>query len=108
MFRQGLFLLSWFGAGGLTFYCVMLRSENRDLSEELTAQQDFQQRYQEQLTVNVRQREDFEVQIQQLQNNLSGAQIQMSNLSEALQEAREMMVPATQQVIEQLAGDADQ
>ena len=105
MFRQGLFVLSWFVAGGLTFYAVMLHGEIRDLEEELTTQQGFEQRYQEQISLNARQREEFEGQIQQLQNNLSGAQVQMANLSEALQEAREMMEPAARQVIEQLGGD---
>ena len=107
MFRQGLFVLSWFVAGGLTFYTLMLHSEINDLGEELTSRQGVEQRYQEQVTLNAQQREEFEGQIQQLQNNLSGAQVQMANLSQALQEAREMMEPATQQAIEQLGSDDD-
>ena len=107
MFRQGLFMLSWFIAGGLTFYTIMLHGEMTDLSEQLTNQQQYQQRYQDQLALNARQRDEFEAQIQQLQANLTGAQAQMANLSEALQEAREMMVPATQPVIEQLTEESD-
>ena len=105
MLKHTLFVLSWFVAGGLAFYASLLNGENGELGDQLASQQ---QRYQEQLALNTRQREEFETRIQQLQNNLNGAQAQMANLSAALQEAREMMEPATQQIIEQLAGDADQ
>jgi hypothetical protein len=96
MFKQALFVLSWFVAGGLTFYALLLHGENRDLAEELASLRQFQQRYQEQVSLNTRQREEFETQIQQLQSNLTGAQTQMTNLSQALQEAREMMMPVSE------------
>ena len=107
MFKHALFVLSWFVAGGLAFYAMMLNGQIVDLSEELTTRQGFQQQYQEQLALNTRQREDYEARIQQLQSNLTGAQTQMANLSEALQEAREMLEPATQQLLEQVGGDGD-
>ena len=107
MFKQALFVFSWFLAGGLTFYALLLHGENSDLAEELSSLRQFQQRYQEQVSLNTRQREEFETRIQQLQNNLTGAQTQMTNLSQALQEAREMMVPDTGQPTEPPTGAAD-
>jgi chromosome segregation ATPase len=107
MFKQALFVLSWFLAGGLTFYALLLHGENSALAAELTALRQFEQRYQEQLAVNSRQRQEFETQIQQLQTNLTGAQAQMTNLSQALQEAREMMVPITDPAIELPTDTAD-
>ena len=108
MFRHALFVASWFVAGGLAFYDFMLSGQVGKLSEELSGQQQYQDLYQDQLALNTQQREELESQIQQLQNNLTGAQSQMVNLSAALQEAREMMVPATEQAISSSADDADQ
>ena len=89
MFKNTLFVLSWFVAGGLAFYATMLNGKIGDLSDELSSQQ-----------------EGYEARIQQLQTNLKGAQTQMTNLSAALQEARELLEPATRQAIEQTVGDS--
>lgn len=97
MFKNSLFVLSWFLAGGLTSYALLLHGDNKDLAEGLSRVRPFEQRYQEQVSLNTRQREEFETRIQQLQNNLTGTQAQMTNLSRALQEAREMMAPPSGQ-----------
>ena len=97
MFKHALFIVPWFVAGGLSFYTLLLRNENSALSAELVAQRDYRLQYEQQLTANTQQREQFETQIQQLQDNLRSSQVQMTNLSEALQEAREMMEPASGQ-----------
>ena len=94
MARQLLFILSWFIAGGLTFYSLALHRQNASLVDQRDTLSDFQRRYEEQLVVNQQQREEFESQISQLQNNLLGAQAQMTNLSQALQETRELIEPA--------------
>ncbi len=107
MLKQGLFILSWIVAGGLAFYTAQLHRSNIALTAELSALEEFRLRYQEQVAVNRQQREQFESRILQLQGNLRRSQVQMSNLSEALQEAREMMEPVARQVIEQIAGQAD-
>lgn len=104
MVKQVLFVLSWFVAGGATFYAVLLHGDIGDLDEELANSQGFEQRYREQLTVNEQQKIAFEGQIHQLQSNLNSAQAQMANLSEALQEARETMDPAVRQLVEQPGG----
>ena len=103
--RDGLFILSWFVAGGLAFYAWLVHTENEALQQDMTTLQDYRQRYEEQLALNTRQREEFEAQVDQLQNNLRSSQAQLSNLSEALQEAREMMEPVAEQVMEQLSTD---
>ncbi|MBT8147340.1 MAG: hypothetical protein KJN90_10840 [Gammaproteobacteria bacterium] len=108
MFKQSLLVASWFVAGGLAFYAFVLNGQVSRLSEELSGQQQYRQLYQDQLALNTQQQAEFESRIQQLQNNLTGAQTQMMNLSDALQEAREMMVPATSQAISPPADDADQ
>jgi len=51
------------------------------------------QQFQQQVGISAQQRQEFETQIQQLQSSLLGAQTQLSNLSAALQEAREMIEP---------------
>lgn len=92
-----LFSLSWFIVGGLVFYLVLLRQENQALTRDLDALQTLQQRLNEQVEVNASQRTDFEARVQQLEDNLGAAQTQLSNLSAALQEARELMPPVTGQ-----------
>jgi chromosome segregation ATPase len=102
MLRFALFIIPWFVAGGLSFFSVMLHNENAALGSEVAAQRDYRQQYEQQLAINTEQRERFETRIQQLQDNLRSSQVQMTNLSEALQEAREMMEPATGRVNVQL------
>ncbi|MFM1896919.1 MAG: hypothetical protein RLZZ385_1993 [Pseudomonadota bacterium] len=80
-------------AGAMSFYVWQLSLDNQHLREQVTAANGLRSELQEQQALNARQREDFEGQVQQLQNSLLGAQAQMSNLSQALQEAREMIEP---------------
>jgi chromosome segregation ATPase len=103
--RQLLFILAWFVAGGLTFYALLLHSRNASLKGELDNLRPYQQRYAEQVAINASQREEFEARVQQLQSSLQGAQVQMSNLSQALQEAREMMEPAADRAVQANSND---
>ncbi len=108
MLNKVLFALPWFVAGGLTFVVIVLMNDNSRLGADNEALGDIRLRYQEQVRLNARQREEFEGQIQQLQSNLQSAQNQMANLSAALQEAREMMEPVAQQVMDRIsAGTTD-
>lgn len=108
MLKQGLlslFILSWAVAGGLAYYALQQQRENIAFEAMEAELLETRQRYQEQVAVNARQREEFETRVQSLEENLRSSQAQMSNLSAALQEARELMEPVARQVIEQLAGD---
>ena len=87
-------MLSWFVAGGLTYYVIVLHDRNVGLDQENAILRNIQVQYEQQVKVNAAQRQEFEARIQQLQSNLQGAQSQMSNLSEALQQAREMIDPS--------------
>jgi chromosome segregation ATPase len=93
-----LFTLTWFVAGGLASYAVLVRSENLRLSQDLDTLRDAQLRYEEQVAINLSQREDFESRVGQLEENLQSARLQLTNLSTALQEAREMMTPPAEEI----------
>lgn len=86
-------LIPAFIAGALSFYAIQLHGKNTRLAEQLNSLQTVQLQLTAQQALNVRQREEFEGRIQQLQNNLLGAQAQMSNLASALQAARELITP---------------
>jgi hypothetical protein len=103
-----LFILSWFLAGGLCFYALLTGRENASLTSEVTELRSYRLRYEEQRELNARQREQFEAELQQLQNNLLGAQAQMRNLSEALQETRELIDPLASPPAAAGATDLDQ
>lgn len=94
--RVVLLLVPAFLAGALTFYAMTLFQHNVRLVGELDDQDALRSQLQAQQQLNTRQREDFEGRIQQLQNNLQSAQTQMTNLSAALQEARELIMPSGQ------------
>ena len=93
MIRSIILVLSWFVTGGLAYYSFQTYGENQRLETEVSSLQTVRQQYQQQVDINAQQRQAFETQIQQLQSSLLGAQTQMSNLSAALQEAREMIDP---------------
>ena len=80
-------------AGAMSFYVWQLGQENRTLRSEAAVVNQLRGQLQEQRDLNVAQREQLESQVEQLQSSLLGAQAQMSNLSAALQEAREMIDP---------------
>jgi len=94
--RVVLLLIPAFLAGALTFYAMTLFQHNVRLVGELDDQEALRSQLQAQQQLNTRQREDFEGRIQQLQSNLQSAQAQMTNLSAALQEARELIIPTIQ------------
>ena len=94
--RVVLLLVPAFLAGALTYYTMSLFQDNVRLVGELDDQEALRNQLQTQQQLNSRQREDFEGRIQQLQNNLQSAQTQMTNLSAALQEARELIMPSGQ------------
>lgn len=103
MVKNVLIFISWAVAGGLAYHAHFLSGENGVLRAELDARADYEVRYRQQLELNTSQREAFETQARQLQSNLAGAQAQMSNLSQALQETRELVVPPAGQVAEEVA-----
>ena len=80
-----------FVTGALSFYALQLHGINRQQADDLRLLESLRSQLQAQQELNVRQRQEFEGRIQQLQDNLSGAQTQMSNLSQALQQARELI-----------------
>ena len=91
MTKSIILVLSWFVTGGLAYYSFQTYGENQLLETELSSFLTVRQQYQQQVEINAQQRQEFETQIQQLQDSLLGAQTQLSNLSAALQEAREMI-----------------
>ena len=93
MIKSTILVLSWFVTGGLAYFSYQIFEDNQRLTNELSGLQLVRQQYQQQVDTNAQQRQEFETQIQQLQSSLLGAQTQMRNLSESLQEAREMIDP---------------
>ena len=86
-------ILSWYLTGGLAYYSFQTYGEIQRLERDASSLQVVRQQYQQQVDINTQQRQEFETQVQQLQSSLLGTQTQMSNLSAALQEAREMIDP---------------
>jgi len=86
-------VVSWFITGGLLYYSIQSHDENQRLTDEVSGLQGVRQQFQQQVILNTQLQQEFESQIQQLQSNLLGAQTQMSNLSQALQDARELIEP---------------
>lgn len=80
-------------AGAMTYYVWQLGAENQRLQQELAGLASLRSELQDQQALNTRQRLEFEGQVTQLQGNLRDAQSQMSALSSALQEARELIEP---------------
>ena len=83
--------------GGLSF----LQMQNTQLNQDLELAMGFQSQLQQQAEENVRQRLEFEKQIQGLQEQILSASIRLSNLSTSLQEARERSNPEYDRLLEQ-------
>ena len=84
-------LIPAFITGALSFYALQLHARYQQQADDLRVLDGLRGQLQAQQELNVRQRQEFEGRIQQLQDNLSGAQSQMSNLAQALQDARELI-----------------
>jgi hypothetical protein len=93
LIKSIILVLSWFLTGGLAYHSFQTYGEIQRLERDASSLQVVRQQYQQQVDINTQQRQEFETQVQQLQSSLFGAQTQMTNLSAALLEAREMIDP---------------
>ena len=74
--------------GGLSLITWNLQSSNSQLQGQLESAIGFREQLNEQVEANTRLRMESEAQLEELQSQIQSAAIQLSNLSQALQEAR--------------------